>query len=886
MPSFFKFTKRKDDNEYMLVFNNTVKSPLKNIEIKGNTTPCGFDNGDGTFKITILTTNGLEKSDSKYEEISQDIIIPCKLGSVNEKQDIIKFDKTLNKLILEQKTENGKLLEKPKIHELNFTLNVIGFDGKTTIKVSDGAVEALVKATASKTLFSGQHAIADTLREVMSAVSSNFNYINKVKAALDSHRHKNVTTTSDGFMSKEDKEKLNGVQTNANNYVHPNDINTRHVSDTQIASWDEKPTNMDVDKKIKKVVGSAPEALDTLKEISDALNNDADFAGTMTKQLSNKSDKGHNHDDRYVSRAPKRIKNEDLNGIVQGGNYVVESCTNSPNGYGRLVVLQWDTSAKWITQVFYADSKNEVFTRCSLDSQGNTWCEWRKLSTNADNDLRYFRKDFENVIDFNNCKTEGIHNVNGANIPNAPFNPNTTLYGKLIVYVRDSDITQMFISHENRIFLRFCNNGSIWSNWTKVFSTFDTPSWNDIKNKPDLYTKIEVNDNFVKTKVGYVTDFNIAKEPGIWNISGTDIPNSPFSGTIYGTMEVIDRNGDKIQRVTTSSGAIFIRYYAGGGSNSGFREWNKVYTSTTAPKWSEIREKPSTLEGLSVGDENIKLIPNRNNEISFGGSFRGNSSIFFGYRDIEGRPVPTEYIFGKAGDGANIRAKDFFAMGNKVYHAGNKPTWNDIENKPSTFTPSTHNHDDRYLNKSNGYVSDFNKCLTEGIYSVGSDTPLPNSPVADGIYGILEVFKKKNEYLQRCTNLNGQTYVRYLNYKNEWLPWRKIMTTLDFETGTVEGKSYMKLPNNVLIQWGHVFVTISEGFNNASAFVYFPVSFTSDYICTGNVASNDFGGYGEVNASVIQENPTRAYTQVFTLNGTNPGGGKKVRVNWMAIGRY
>lgn len=37
--------------------------------------------------------------------------------------------------------------------------------------------------------------------------------------------------------------------------------------------------------KIKAVVGSAPEALDTLKELSDALGGDADFAGTITSQL-------------------------------------------------------------------------------------------------------------------------------------------------------------------------------------------------------------------------------------------------------------------------------------------------------------------------------------------------------------------------------------------------------------------------------------------------------------------------------------------------------------------------------------------------------------------------------------------------------------------------
>ena len=43
-----------------------------------------------------------------------------------------------------------------------------------------------------------------------------------------------------------------------------------------------------VTSKIQTVVGTAPEALDTLKELADALGNDADFAGTMTTQLASK----------------------------------------------------------------------------------------------------------------------------------------------------------------------------------------------------------------------------------------------------------------------------------------------------------------------------------------------------------------------------------------------------------------------------------------------------------------------------------------------------------------------------------------------------------------------------------------------------------------------
>lgn len=1010
----------------MLVFNNTIKSPLKNIEIKGNTTPCGFDNGDGTFKITILTTNGLEKSDPKYEEVSQDIIIPCKLGSVNEKQDIIRFDKTRNKLILEQKTENGKLLEKPKIHELNFTLNVIGFDGKSTIKVFDGSVEAIVKATASKTLFSGQHAIADTLREIMSAISSNFNYINKVKAALDSHRHKNVTTTSDGFMSKEDKEKLNGVQINANNYIHPNDVNTRHVSDAQIASWDEKPTNMDVDKKIKKVVGSAPEALDTLKEISDALNNDSDFAGTMTKQLANKSDKEHNHDNNYVPRTPKRIRNGDLNSIVQGGNYVAENCTNSPNSYGRLVVLQWDTSAKWITQIFYSDMRNEVFTRCSLDSQGNTWSEWRKLSTNVDNDLRYFRTNNGQVSDFNQCLTDGKYNVSSETpLPNSPIAQG--IYGELLVFTKNAnELHQIYLDYRCRTFIRFKSNNSGWSSWVESYSPLNKPSASDIGaaknqltnnaifyNEPiavfnetktqctgvlkillpkswtstmisfdlinydysDLgksiyhisgynwtgeggswcgtqyaitgktksatvrfgydtisnkccilvgkintvwsYPKFVINnlltghsdyvnwntdwsmsiiqsetgiekivsgnytssyDNiYARIDRGWVKDFNNCLDSGVYNVSGTDVSNAPFGGNIYGTLEVLDRNGDKIQRVTTSSGAIFIRYYAGGGANQGFREWIKVYTSTTAPKWSEIREKPSTLEGLSVGDDSITVMPHRSNEISFGGAFRGNSTIYFGYRDIEGRPAPTEYVFGKAGSGADIKAKDFYAMGNKVYHPGNKPTWNDIENKPDL--------DSKYFLNYRDSVTDFNNCKAPGNYYV-SKTNIPNAPYDQGgfIQGILLVYKSFNNIIQIFIDSFNNINTRFYDSANSsWGIWERSAALKDF-TSMFDSKSgYQKLPNGTIIQWGSKEIPFDSG-NRAHGYLNYPIAFKEYAHVTGNVASNDYGGFCETSGIVANDTLSRAYAEATDISNRNQKG-HSVKFQWIAIGR-
>lgn len=47
-----------------------------------------------------------------------------------------------------------------------------------------------------------------------------------------------------------------------------------------------------VDGRFNHIIGTSAEALDTLEEIGKALGNDADFAGTMTKELTKKADKG------------------------------------------------------------------------------------------------------------------------------------------------------------------------------------------------------------------------------------------------------------------------------------------------------------------------------------------------------------------------------------------------------------------------------------------------------------------------------------------------------------------------------------------------------------------------------------------------------------------
>lgn len=76
-------------------------------------------------------------------------------------------------------------------------------------------------------------------------------------------------------------------------------------------------TEVEVDQKISSLVASAPEALDTLKELADALGNDANFATTITNQLASKAD---------VSSVEKAVADATFN----TGHNSVTSVTNIP----------------------------------------------------------------------------------------------------------------------------------------------------------------------------------------------------------------------------------------------------------------------------------------------------------------------------------------------------------------------------------------------------------------------------------------------------------------------------------------------------------------------------------------------------------------------------
>ena len=96
------------------------------------------------------------------------------------------------------------------------------------------AAKAYTDSAIDKLLGEGTPEALDTLKEIASALGDDPNLAGTLtteigKKADKDHTHNDATTTTAGFMSAEDKAKLDGIAEGANNYVHPTDAGNKHI---------------------------------------------------------------------------------------------------------------------------------------------------------------------------------------------------------------------------------------------------------------------------------------------------------------------------------------------------------------------------------------------------------------------------------------------------------------------------------------------------------------------------------------------------------------------------------------------------------------------------------------------------------------------------------
>ena len=192
-----------------------------------------------------------------------------------------------------------------------------------------------------------------------------------------------ATTTADGLMSSADKTKLDGIAAGANNYVHPDSATVRHVTDAEKATWNAKETTTGAqakatqaltdakayaDTKVASIVDTAPEALNTLKELATALGDDPNFSTTVMTEIGKKVDKvtgkGLSTNDYTTAEKNK------LAGIAANANKYVH-----PTGAGNLhipaggasgQILRWSAAG---TAVWGAEN-NTTYTVATPSKDG------------------------------------------------------------------------------------------------------------------------------------------------------------------------------------------------------------------------------------------------------------------------------------------------------------------------------------------------------------------------------------------------------------------------------------------------------------------------------------------------------------------------------------
>lgn len=150
----------------------------------------------------------------------------------------------------EQNAQLNEILERLQELEQNTSPSYTftnGSDGSFTVNDGDSDQKVTI----------GKPATAGTADNALAVEWANVN--NKTTA----------TTTQDGLMSRTDKQNLNNLVNNTNNYQ----------------------TDEQVDAKVASIVDSAPETLDTLNELATALGNDPNFATTVANQIGQKADK-------------------------------------------------------------------------------------------------------------------------------------------------------------------------------------------------------------------------------------------------------------------------------------------------------------------------------------------------------------------------------------------------------------------------------------------------------------------------------------------------------------------------------------------------------------------------------------------------------------------
>lgn len=304
-----------------------TKADAESVDNRFATVNEGLDSKADKIAVDAIT--------EKVDGISADLEGVVKYQEFGEGRKTIKLSNYDNISGIDTKGEGHNLVMLSKLDKADFgapevELNLNGSADRPTYNdtkeialtedieaAKEGLISYKVLEDGSKTI---ELANGDSLSGVNSDGVARFNLAkvtpeNKVEigsAGMDLNlvgsEPRPLFNGSKGIALSEDLEtKAAELQDNINLKASQSDLEAyMSATDTKVSELEEKignvPTKVSefendanyqsasqVDARIQEVVAAAPEALDTLKELADALGNDPDFAGTVTTELAKKA---------------------------------------------------------------------------------------------------------------------------------------------------------------------------------------------------------------------------------------------------------------------------------------------------------------------------------------------------------------------------------------------------------------------------------------------------------------------------------------------------------------------------------------------------------------------------------------------------------------------
>ncbi|ACD52736.1 hypothetical protein HYH38_02285 [Clostridium botulinum] len=432
------------------------------------------------------------------------------------------------------------------------------------------------------------------------------NLENEVKRAIDAEKILTDNLNSEIYRSKT---KENNIEENINSYKSSNNIEIQKLKEKDIDFQNKKSdlsyvnselnkrytkdqtfTREEVLQKIKDIIGTAPEALDTLQEIAKALNNDADFAGTMTKQLTTKVDKTQGKqltDENYTLEEKNKLSKieKEANNYVHPANHSADIIVDNPN-------KRFTNDAEKSKNLESYNKKHEHLNKTTLDRiTDNLINKWSDANTHVNDNVRHITDEERKLWNTVSKKSDNGHVHNYNELSNKPLIPTKTSelnndFG--FITQKDIDTSQNHI-HSNKSVLDEINK-SLIDNWNTVSNKVDKRhkhSISEINNMPSslpanggtasrIYGSMASND-FIRIE-GQGKDDN-----GSLEIATADNGNEPiyvrqYTGsfaTISRTLTLLDSNGNTICPGTLNANNLQVC-----GAN--------VYTTNRKPTASEI----------------------------------------------------------------------------------------------------------------------------------------------------------------------------------------------------------------------------------------------------------------------------------------------------------